>query len=109
MSRIQRRRMIKGCGLNNTVINILPFESHAPSYPYCEPGTNLKNRLARGYKSINPFNSACREQYIDYKHCNSIADRNEVNRYWKIEFGRGLRLQTLTIKKRLRLRELLTH
>jgi hypothetical protein len=88
MSRVQRRRTIKGCGLINTVINKLPFELHVPGYQYCGPGTNLKKRLARGDKGINPLDSACREHDIAYERSNSIADRNEAdyilqNRAWE--------------------------
>jgi hypothetical protein len=88
MYRVRRRNTNKGSGLVNSIINKLPFELHVPGYQYCGPGTNLKKRLARGDKGINPLDSACREHDIAYDRSNSIADRNEAdyilqNRAWE--------------------------
>ncbi|KAL4092500.1 hypothetical protein QTP88_027001 [Uroleucon formosanum] len=79
MSLARGRNKNKGSGLINTLINKLPIELHVPGYQYCGPGTNLKKRLARGDKGINPLDSACREHDIAYEQSNSIADRNKAD------------------------------
>ncbi|KAL4088787.1 hypothetical protein QTP88_023871 [Uroleucon formosanum] len=79
MSPARRRNKNKGSGLINTLINKLPIELHVPGYQYCGPGTNLKKRLARGDKGINPLDSACRDHDIAYEQSNSIADRNKAD------------------------------
>jgi len=48
-------------------------------YQYCGPGTNLKKRLARGDKGINPLDAACRDHDIAYDNSNSITDRNQAD------------------------------
>lgn len=88
MSPVRRQNKNKGCGLVNTLINKLPVELHLPGYQYCGPGTNLKKRLARGEKGINPLDAACREHDIAYDRSNSIEDRNKAdyileNRAWE--------------------------
>ena len=60
-----------GKGFLNTAINKLPFEVHVPGYQFCGPGTNLKKRLARGDKGINPLDSACRTHDIAYENSNN--------------------------------------
>ncbi|KAL4123054.1 hypothetical protein QTP88_015286 [Uroleucon formosanum] len=52
---------------------------HKRCYQYCGPGTNLKKRLARGDKGINPLDSACRDHDIAYDRSNSLADRNKAD------------------------------
>ncbi|KAL4083047.1 hypothetical protein QTP88_028377 [Uroleucon formosanum] len=79
MSLTRRSNKNKGSGLINTLINKLPIELHVPGYQYCGPGTNLKKRLARGDKGINPLDSACRDHDIAYEQSNSIADRNKAD------------------------------
>ncbi|KAE9530084.1 hypothetical protein AGLY_011546 [Aphis glycines] len=79
MSLARRNNKNKGSGLINTLINKLPFELHVPGYQYCGPVTNLKNRLARGDKGINPLDSACKEHNIAYDRSNSIDDRNKAD------------------------------
>ncbi|KAL4088846.1 hypothetical protein QTP88_023930 [Uroleucon formosanum] len=79
MSLARGRNKNKGSGLINTLINKLPIELHVPGYQYCGPGTNLKKRLARGDKGINPLDSACRDHDIAYEQSNSIADRNKAD------------------------------
>lgn len=80
VTRIRKRIVKRGTGIINKIIDKLPFEVHVPSYQFCGPGTNLKKRLARGDKGINPLDSACREHDIAYsKHSDSqgrsIADK----------------------------------
>ncbi|KAF0747256.1 Uncharacterized protein FWK35_00024634 [Aphis craccivora] len=79
MSLARRNNKNKGNGLINTLINKLPFELHVPGYQYCEPGTNLKTRLARGDKGINALDSACKDHDIAYDHSSSIEDRNKAD------------------------------
>ncbi|KAF0749876.1 Uncharacterized protein FWK35_00018420, partial [Aphis craccivora] len=77
MSLARRINKNKGGGLINTLINKLPVELHVPGYQYCGPGTKLNERLARGDKGINPFDTACREHDIAYERSNSIVYRND--------------------------------
>lgn len=88
MSSARGRRKNKGGGFVNTLINKLPLELHLPGYQYCGPGTDLKKRLARGDKGINPLDAACKEHDIAYDHSNSLADRHKAdyileNRAWE--------------------------
>ncbi|XP_072757719.1 uncharacterized protein [Anoplolepis gracilipes] len=53
-----------GRGLLNRAINALPIELHIPGYQFCDPGTRLEKRLARGDRGINPLDAACREHDI---------------------------------------------
>lgn len=74
--------------LLNRAIDILPTELHIPGYQYCGPGTNLKERLARGDSGINQLDSACKvhdiaySKYFDSKN-RSIADKELVERAWE--------------------------
>ena len=47
--------------LVDNLINLLPFEIHAPGYHFCEPGTRLNERLEKGEKGVNPLDDYCRE------------------------------------------------
>lgn len=69
-----------GSGIVNTLINNLPFEFYWPGYQYYGPGTNLKKRLLRGDRGINPLNSACKEHDIAYsQYPDNIEERNEAD------------------------------
>lgn len=88
MSPARERNKNKGCGLVNTLINKLPIELHLPGYQYCGPGTDLKKRIARGDRGINPLDSACREHDLAYDRSNSLTNRNKAdfileNRAWE--------------------------
>lgn len=63
---IRSRKLKKGRGLVNTLINKLPFEAHLLGYSYLGPGTKLKERLARGDRGINPLDEAAKEHDIAY-------------------------------------------
>lgn len=39
--KVARKKIVKGKGLVNSIINKLPFELHLPGYQYCGPGTKL--------------------------------------------------------------------
>lgn len=57
-----------GRGVLNGLINKLPFEMHMPGgYRYCGPGTDLKERLARGDEGINALDAACKEHDMVYE------------------------------------------
>jgi len=51
---------IKGDFLNHT-INALPIELHISGYQFCDLGTHLEKRLARGDRGINSLNAVCHE------------------------------------------------
>lgn len=77
-----------GSGLFNSAIDSLPFELHVPSYNYCGPGTDLKKRLARGDKGINPLDELCKSHDIAYQnhkddHTRTEADRILSSEAWK--------------------------
>lgn len=83
-----KRKASSGKGIFNKIINKLPFELHIPGYQYCGPGTNLKKRLNRGDKGINPLDQACREHdifYFQHKGTDSRhkADRVLAERAWE--------------------------
>jgi len=79
----------RGRGLVNTAINNLPVEVHIPGYRFCEPGTRLRERLARGDQTINPLDAACLEHDKIYAgHRNDmekrqVADHVLANRAWQ--------------------------
>ncbi|MVN26155.1 hypothetical protein GO639_13520 [Staphylococcus aureus] len=77
--RIKSDRKIKrGCGFVNDLINKLPFELHLPGgYQYCGPGTKLKQRLARNDPGINKLDIECKKHDIQYsKHPSDLAARH---------------------------------
>lgn len=69
----------RGAGLLNTLINKLPFELHIPGYQFCGPGTQLRKRLTRGDRGINPLDSACREHDIAYSQNKDLTNRHKVD------------------------------
>ena len=52
--------------LVDNLINLLPFEIHAPGYHFCGPGTRLNERLEKGERSVKPHDDYCREHDIAY-------------------------------------------
>ena len=94
----RKRNMRKGRGLDNTVINKLPFELHLPGYQYCGPGTKLAKRLARGDPGINPLDQASKERDIAYSRnresveARKAADRILVDKAWKCVFAKDASL-----------------
>lgn len=75
-----RKRIAKGEGILNSLINKLPVELHLPGYQYCGPGTKLDKRLARGDPGINLLDKACKEHDIAYSQKSSVADRREADK-----------------------------
>lgn len=69
---------MRGGGLVNSLINILPFELHLPGYNYCGPGTRLKKRLLRGDQGINQLDNACMQHDIAY-NSNNLEDRHRAD------------------------------
>lgn len=75
-----RRRIVRGEGIVNTLIDKLPFEAHLPGYSYCGPGTRLQRRLLRNEKGINPLDEACKAHDISYSQSSDIQDRHRADR-----------------------------
>lgn len=75
-----RKRIAKGEGILNSLINKLPIELHLPGYQYCGPGTKLDKRLARGDPGINLLDKACKEHDIAYSQKSSVEDRREADK-----------------------------
>ncbi|KAJ8912228.1 hypothetical protein NQ315_009052 [Exocentrus adspersus] len=73
------KRVKKGSGVINTLINKLPFELHIPGYQYCGPGTKLAKRLARGDPGINKLDQSCREHDIAYNQSSNLEDRHKAD------------------------------
>ncbi|KAJ8914326.1 hypothetical protein NQ315_011313 [Exocentrus adspersus] len=71
------KRVKKGSGVINTLINKLPFELHIPGYQYCGPGIKLAKRLARGDPGINKLDQSCREHDIAYNQ--NLEDRHNAD------------------------------
>lgn len=71
---------LTGAGLLNSSINKLPFELHLPGYSYCGPGTNLKQRFARGDKPINKLDSYCKEHDIEYSKFSDLQNRHRADK-----------------------------
>lgn len=83
-----RKKIVKGNGLVNSLINKLPIELHLPGYQYCGPGTKLKERLDRGDPGINELDKACKEHDINYskkkdKESRHIADKILASKAWQ--------------------------
>lgn len=70
---------MKGSGLVNKLINILPFELHLPGYNYCGPGTKLKERLARGDKGVNQLDEYCKDHDISYNKYQTLQGRHKAD------------------------------
>lgn len=82
------RKIVKGSGLINNLINNLPFELHWPGYNYLGPGTKLDERMEKDDKPINKLDAAAKEHDIYYKHNKNTESRhiaNEVleNKAWE--------------------------
>lgn len=80
MARISRKRVIRGQGIINTLINKLPFEAHIPGYNFCGPGTRLQKRLDRGDKGVNPLDEACKAHDIAYAQHTALNKRHEADK-----------------------------
>ncbi|XP_018574453.1 uncharacterized protein LOC108913387 [Anoplophora glabripennis] len=76
----QIKRVKRGSGFLNTLINKLPIELHIPGYNFCGPGTKLEKRLARGDTGINPLDNACLAHDISYSDSSNIEDRHKADR-----------------------------
>lgn len=73
--------LVFGAGeLINTVINKLPIELHLPGYRFCGPGTQLRERLARGDVGVNPLDEACKQHDIAYSQNTNLEKRHEADR-----------------------------
>lgn len=84
----RRRRIKRGRGLVNKLINRLPIELHLPGYNFCGPGTKLAKRLSRGDKGVNLLDEACKEHDITYSQSSDlnkrhIADRILAEKAWQ--------------------------
>lgn len=64
----------------NKVINLFPVELYIPSYNYCELGTKLTSRLARGEKGIHLLDETCKEHYIAYSKYIEVGRRREAGK-----------------------------
>lgn len=73
------RKIKRGKGIVNSLINKLPFELHLPSYQYCGPGTKLKKRLVRNDPGINELDRACKQHDIAYSQSTDVAARNRAD------------------------------
>lgn len=73
------KKVKRGKGFVNSLINNLPFELHLPSYQYCGPGTKLKKRLKRNDPGINELDRACKEHDIAYSQSKEVAERNRAD------------------------------
>lgn len=78
-SRMGRKLKLKGGGIINKLIDLLPFEAHIPGYRYCGPGTKLEERLKRGDPGINPLDEACKKHDIVYSKTSDTAVRNKAD------------------------------
>ena len=62
--------------LVDNLINLLPFEIHAPGYHFCGPGMRLNERLDKDEKGVNQLDAYCREHDIAYAN---RGDRNKAD------------------------------
>jgi len=72
--------IIKGYGLLNCAINVLPFELHIPGYQFCGLGMHLEKRLTRGDQGTNPLDAAYREHDITYSRSNDFTERHAADK-----------------------------
>ena len=85
------KKVIKGSGLMNDIINNLPFELHWPGYNYLGPGTKLDKRLLKNDKPINKLDEAAQEHDIFYKNNKNLQERHKAdeileNKAWERVF-----------------------
>ena len=71
---------IKDCSFLNHAINAFSIELHISGYQFCGPGTHLEKRLARGDRSINPLDAACREHDIVYSRSKDLTKRHVADK-----------------------------
>jgi len=69
---------IKGCDFLNHAINALPIELYIPGYQFCDPGTHLEKRLAKGNRGINSLDATYRKHDIAYSR-----SKDEMTRSWQ--------------------------
>ena len=70
-----RRKVTRGKGILNTIIDNLPVSLHVPGYAYCGPGTNL----SKAGKPVNKLDSYCREHDIFYSQHHDTESRNKAD------------------------------
>lgn len=90
-----------GAGILNWAINHLPFELHLPGYNYCGPGTNLKDRLERGDKGINPLDEACKYHDIAYRDHKDIESRHQADKILQNEAKKRIFSKDADLKERM--------
>lgn len=73
------KKIVRGSGFVNNLINNLPFELHYPGIIFLGPGTKLDERLARGDKPVNKLDEAGMEHDIYYKHHKDVKDRHKAD------------------------------
>jgi Phospholipase A2-like domain len=73
------KKVTRGRGLVNTIINKLPFEAHLPGYNFLGPGTKLQKRLERGDRGVNPLDEAAKEHDIAYSRSESLPERHKAD------------------------------
>lgn len=76
------RRTYRGRGLLNRLLNSKRIpELHIPGgYQYCGPFTNLKKRLERGDKGLNPLDRACLSHDLAYNQYTDLGKRHEADK-----------------------------
>lgn len=75
-----KRRIARGTGFLDKIIDKLPMELHIPGYKYCGPGTQLQKRLARGDVPKNKLDNYCKEHDIKYSKFKDADNRNKADK-----------------------------
>jgi len=70
----------KSCSFLNHAINALLIELHILGYQFCGLGTHLEKPFARGNRSINPLDAACRNHDIAHSRSKDLTKRHVTDK-----------------------------
>jgi len=86
-----------GCDFLNHAINALLIELHIPRYQFCDPGTHLEKRLARGDRGINPLDAACHDHDIAYSRSKDLTKRHVADKILAEEMRKRITAKDSTL------------
>lgn len=79
------KKIVKGGGTINKIIDTLPFELHLKSHQFCGPGTRFEERHSLGQRGINPLDNLC--YYHDRTYHNTKDETERYNADKQLEWG----------------------
>lgn len=96
-----RKTIVNGGGLLNTLIDKLGVELHIPNFQYCGPGTRLEERIAKNQEGINPLDAACKQHDIAYAKSSDLTSRHEADKILQQKAKERIHSVNSTLKERI--------